>query len=354
MAIDAVKQISMEELIMEHKLYLLTGAAGFLGSNICAQLLERGDHVRAFVLNGDPAAKYIPDEVEQFEGNLCSKDDCLKFFDVEPGTQTVCIHCASMVTVNPSYSEKLMAVNVDGTDNILAAMKAHPECEKFVYVSSTGAIPELPKGKRISEVRHFYPYDDDLVVGWYSKTKAIATQHVLDAAEAGMNACVVHPSGILGPNDKAVGETTKTVIKIIKGEMPVGMQGSFNLCDVRDLAAGCIAAADKGRKGECYILANEEVTLRELCTMLDQELHCGTCKVYLPLGIAKKIAAALERKAAHGGKPPMLTTFSVYNLERNNSFDYSKAQRELGYRTRPYAETLHDEAVWLKAEGKLA
>ncbi len=339
---------------MEHKLYLLTGAAGFLGSNICAQLLERGDHVRAFVLNGDPAAKYIPDEVEQFEGNLCSKDDCLKFFDVEPGTQTVCIHCASMVTVNPSYSEKLMAVNVDGTDNILAAMKAHPECEKFVYVSSTGAIPELPKGKRISEVRHFYPYDDDLVVGWYSKTKAIATQHVLDAAEAGMNACVVHPSGILGPNDKAVGETTKTVIKIIKGEMPVGMQGSFNLCDVRDLAAGCIAAADKGRKGECYILANEEVTLKELCTMLDQELHCGTCKVYLPLGIAKKIAAALERKAAHGGKPPMLTTFSVYNLERNNSFDYSKAQRELGYRTRPYAETLHDEAVWLKAEGKLA
>lgn len=339
---------------MEHKLYLLTGAAGFLGSNICAQLLERGDHVRAFVLNGDPAAKYIPDEVEQFEGNLCSKDDCLKFFDVEPGTQTVCIHCASMVTVNPSYSEKLMAVNVDGTDNILAAMKAHPECEKFVYVSSTGAIPELPKGKRISEVRHFYPYDDDLVVGWYSKTKAIATQHVLDAAEAGMNACVVHPSGILGPNDKAVGETTKTVIKIIKGEMPVGMQGSFNLCAVRDLAAGCIAAADKGRKGECYILANEEVTLKELCTMLDQELHCGTCKVYLPLGIAKKIAAALERKAAHGGKPPMLTTFSVYNLERNNSFDYSKAQRELGYRTRPYAETLHDEAVWLKAEGKLA
>ena len=339
---------------MEHKLYLLTGAAGFLGSNICALLLDRGVHVRALVLNGDPAAKFIPDEVEQFEGNLCSKDDCLKFFDVEPGTQTVCIHCASMVTVNPSYSEKLMAVNVDGTDIILADMKAHPECEKFVYVSSTGAIPELPKGKRISEVRHFYPYDDDLVVGWYSKTKAIATQHVLDAAEAGMNACVVHPSGILGPNDKAVGETTKTVIKIIKGEMPVGMQGSFNLCDVRDLAAGCIAAADKGRKGECYILANEEVTLKELCTMLDQELHCGTCKVYLPLGIAKKIAAALERKAAHGGKPPMLTTFSVYNLERNNSFDYSKAQRELGYRTRPYAETLHDEAVWLKAEGKLA
>lgn len=336
---------------MNSRLYLLTGAAGFLGSNVCRQLLERGDRVRAFVLNGDPAAKYIPDGVEQFFGNLCSEEDCMKFFEVESGMETVCIHCASMVTVNPAYSEKLMSVNVDGTDNILAAMKAHPECKKLVYVSSTGAIPELPKGQKIKEVRHFYPYDEEKVVGWYSRTKAIATQHVLDAAKAGMNACVVHPSGILGPDDMAIGETTKTIIKIIKGEMPIGMQGSFNLCDVRDLAAGCIAAADCGKRGECYILGNEEVTLKELCQMLDRELHCGTCKMYLPLGIAKVIARQAEHKARRTGKAPLMTTFSVYNLERNNAFDYSKAQAELGYHTRPYAETLHDEAQWLKTVG---
>ena len=338
---------------MNNRIYLLTGAAGFLGSNVCVQLLERGEKVRAFVLAGDPAAKYIPEGVEQFEGNLCSEEDCMKFFDVEPGIKSICIHCASMVTVNPEYSEKLMAVNVDGTDNIISAMKSHPECEKLVYVSSTGAIPEQPKGRRISEVKHFYPYDDNMVVGWYSKTKAIATQHVLDAANEGLNACVVHPSGILGPNDMAVGETTRTVIKIIKGEMPIGMQGSFNLADVRDLAAGCIAAADKGKRGECYILANEEVTLKEMCQILDRELHCGTCKAYLPLGMAKKMAAMLEKKAAKNGKQPLMTTFSVYNLDRNNSYDYSKAQRELGYRTRPYAETLRDEANWLKMAGKI-
>lgn len=336
---------------MNSKLYLLTGAAGFLGGHICRQLLERGDSVRAFVLEGDPAARYIPDGVERFFGNLCSEEDCMRFFDAEPGVETICIHCASMVTVNPEYSEKLMAVNVDGTDNIIAAMKAHPTCAKLVYVSSTGAIPELPKGQKIREVRHFYPYDDQKVVGWYSRTKAIATQHVLDAAKAGLNACVVHPSGILGPNDMAVSETTKTIIKIIKGEMPIGMQGSFNLCDVRDLAAGCIAAADRGRAGECYILGNEEVTLKELCRMLDDELHCGTCKMYLPLTFAKFIARQEEKKAKHSGKAPLMTTFSVYNLERNNAFDYSKAQKELGYQTRSYAETLHDEAQWLKSAG---
>lgn len=334
-------------------LYLLTGAAGFLGSNICAQLLERGDSVRAFVLRGDPAVKYIPDGVEIFEGDLCSPEDCGRFFSVKEGVQTICIHCASMVTVNPDYSEKLIAVNVGGTENMLAAAKAHPECRKFVYVSSTGAIPELPKGRSITEVRRFVPYDDDKVVGWYSRSKAMATQKVLDAADEGLNACVVHPSGILGPNDHAISETTGTVIKIMNGEMPVGMGGSFNLCDVRDLAQGTIAAADKGRKGECYILGNKEVTLKEVARMLHEASGCRQPLFYVPIRMAYRLAEAMERRASKTGKKPLMTKFSVYNLDRNNRFDYSKAERELGYHPRPYAETLRDEARWLVAAGKI-
>ena len=338
---------------MMKTLYLLTGAAGFLGSNICQQLLQRGDSVRAFVLSGDPAVKFVPEGVEIFEGNLCDADDCLHFFDVEEGISTICIHCASMVTVNPDYSEKLMAVNVGGTENILAAAKAHPECQKLVYVSSTGAIPELPKGQAIREVSQFVPYDDEKVVGWYSRSKAIATQKVLDAAAEGLNACVVHPSGILGPNDHAISETTGTVIKIMNGEMPVGMGGSFNLCDVRDLAHGTIAAADKGRKGECYILGNKEVTLKEMAKMLHNACGCKQPLFYVPISMAYRLAESMEKKAAKTGEKPMMTKFAVYNLNRNNHFDYSKAEKELGYHTRPYAETLRDEARWLVAEGKI-
>ena len=120
------------------------------------------------------------------------------------------------------------------------------------------------------------------------------------------------------------------------------------------LFRSCIAAADKGRKGECYILGNEEVTLKKMCELLDKDLHCGTCKFYLPLGLAKLLAKQMEKKAAKTGAKALMTTFSVYNLERNNAFDYSKAEKELGYHTRSYAETLHDEAVWLRAEGKIA
>lgn len=336
---------------MSRTLYLVTGAAGFLGSHICRQLLDRGESVRAFVLKGDPAVKYIPEKVEIVTGDLCDINSLENFFKVPDDTQTIILHVASMVTVNPDYNQKLMDINVGGTKNIIEKCLEHPECKKMVYVSSSGAIPELPKGQKIREVKQF---DSEKVVGWYSKTKAMATQAVLDAVKKeGLNACVVHPSGILGPQDYAIGETTGTIIKIINGEMPVGMRGSFNLCDVRDLAAGCIAAADKGRTGECYILGNEEVTLKEMCELLDKDLHCGTCKLYLPLGLAKLLAKQMEKKAEKTGKKALMTTFSVYNLERNNTFDYSKAKKELGYHTRSYAETLPDEAVWLKEEGKI-
>ena len=100
-------------------LYLVTGVAGFLGTNVCAQLLARGNAVRAFVLHGDPAAKFIQKEVEVFEGDLCSAEDCETFFNVDADTETVCIHCASMVTINPNYNEKLIAVNVGGTEHNL-------------------------------------------------------------------------------------------------------------------------------------------------------------------------------------------------------------------------------------------
>ena len=336
----------------DNRVYLLTGAAGFLGSNICAQLLAEGKKVRALVLPNDKSVKFIPKEVEVVLGDLCDEASLEPFFAVPEGCTSVIIHCASMVTVDPGYSEKLMAVNVGGTRNIITKVLAHPECEKMVYVSSTGAIPERPHGTPITEVSQFTPCDPKKVVGAYSLSKATATQMVLDSVKVmGLKACVVHPSGILGPNDHALGETTRTVLQIIKGEMPMGMQGSFNLCDVRDLAAGTIAAIDKGRVGECYILANEPVTLKEMCEMIQREYTAKKISVYLPLGLADKIAQMLEKQAEKSGKKPLMTTFSVYNLARNNVFDYSKAKRELGYTTRSYQETIHDEVRWMIEEG---
>lgn len=332
--------------------YLVTGAAGFLGGTICRQLMARGENVRAFVLPGDPAMKYVPQEAEIVEGDLTDMDSLEKLFAVEDGTETIVLHIASIVTVNPDYSSKVMEVNVDGTRNIIRLCLSHPECKKLVYCSSTGAIPEAAMGKAIKEVRRF---DPDEVVGCYSRSKAMASQAVLDAVhEQGLNACIVHPSGIMGPEDYAIGETTGTLIKIIKGEMPAGIDGSFNLCDVRDLAAGTIAAADKGKAGECYILANEPVSFRDFSRMVSDEAGCKKVGMFLPVWAASIMGGMMEKQAKKKGVKPMMTRFSVYNLARNNKFDSTKAIRELGYSTRSYRETIHDEIAWLKETGKIA
>ena len=336
---------------MTNKVYLVTGAAGFLGSNVCAQLLERGEKVRAFVLEGDKSAKYIPSEVEIFYGDLCNKASLEPFFTVEEGIETICIHVASMVTVNPYYRKLVLDVNVGGTENIVDMCLEHPECQKLVYVSSTGAIPELPHGHKIKEVEEV---NLDELEGWYSKSKAMATNNVYTAIKKrGLKACVVYPTGIFGPNDHAVSETTSTIIKIIKGEMPVGINGSFNLVDVRDLAAGCIAAADKGKIGEGYILGNEVIRFKTLNKILVKEAGCQPVKFFLPIDLAERIARRMEKKAAKTGEMPLMTTFSVYNLKRNNQFDYSKAEKELGYTTRPLEVTLRDQILWLKENGKI-
>ena len=338
---------------MSGRIYLVTGAAGFLGGTICRQLVDRGERVRAFVLPNDEAIKYVPREAEIVEGDLCDLESLENFFTVADGLETIVLHIASIVTVNPDYSQKVMDVNVGGTQNIVDMCKKH-KCSKLVYCSSTGAIPELPKGEKIAETTDFYTLDPGKVVGCYSQSKAQATQIVLDAAADGLNACVVHPSGILGPEDFAVGETTSTLIQIINGEMPAGIAGSFNLCDVRDLAAGTIAAADKGRQGECYILGNDEVSFKKFAKLVAEESGCKGVKFFLPIGMANALAGMLEKQAKRKGEKPLMTTFSVYNLARNNDFDSSKAKRELGYTTRSYRETIRDEVHWLKATGKIA
>lgn len=340
-------------MINRNRIYLVTGAAGFLGSNVCRQLVNNGERVRAYVLPGDASAKYLPEGVEVVYGDLLDIRALERFFEVKNNEEVIVLHIASIVTVNPEYSKKVMDVNVSGTENIVSLCKKH-KVSKLVYCSSTGAIPELEDGP-IKECEGEIPIDPDRIRGCYSLSKALATNLVLKAVkEDGIDACVVHPSGILGPDDFAMGETTRTLVDIINGEMPAGISGSFNLCDVRDLANGVILASEKGRCGECYILGNRPVSFKEFSKLVSEESGCRKMRFFLPLGVASFIAGIMEKKAKKAGKKPLMTRFSVYNLARNNDFDSSKAERELGYTTRSYRETIRDEIKWLKECRKIA
>ena len=149
--------------------------------------------------------------------------------------------------------ERVHRINVGGTRNIIDLCLEH-DVRKLVYVSTVHAIPEKPHGQVISEVDNL---DPALVEGSYAKTKAEATQMVLDSArQRGLHASCVHPSGLCGPGDMQGGYLTQMFVDYDQGHIPAGVKGGYSFADVRDVAAGIVACLEKGRDGTSYILAD--------------------------------------------------------------------------------------------------
>ena len=335
---------------MKNKIYLVTGAAGFLGSNICRLLSARGERVRGLVLNGDPAEKYLPKGIEIVHGDLLDKESLERFFDTSGNDEVYVIHCASIVWVKVEINPKVHAVNVDGTANILEQCLKHL-VKKLIYISSIGAIPELPAGQKIKEKEHFWPQEG--LIGYYSVTKAEAAQLVMDAIEQHpeLDACIIHPSGICDPYDYAFGSVTSMVRDFVLGKMNMGIEGTFNSVDVRDLAEGVTAACRKGRRGECYIMSSEVVTMHDMFRLMNEAAGLSRRFYVLPKEIARIGVRVLALVSKFTGKEPLLSDFNIYMLNRNNDFDCSKAERELGFRCRPFSESIRDTVTWLREEG---
>ncbi|MEC0329409.1 NAD-dependent epimerase/dehydratase family protein [Paenibacillus macerans] len=334
---------------MKDTIYLLTGAAGFLGNNISRKLVSQGKKVRTLVLNGDPAVKYVPGEADVVYGDLTDLNSLESFFTVPENHEVVVIHCASLVTTSPQPSQKVYDVNVTGTKNIVDMCVAK-QVKKLVYVSSTGAILEVPHGQVIREPETFFP---DQVVGYYAKTKAMATQYVLEAVRGkDLDASIIYPSGISGPNDSAFGPFTSFVIRYCLGQMPAGVEGFFNAVDVRDLADGVIACTEQGRKGEGYILSNEMVSMRRMFDLISEASGAKRVETILTPEQMQDMPPNSFTQSEGGANLEALK-FEIYNLTRNNQFSSDKARQELDFRTRPFQETIADTVEWLRSEGKI-
>jgi len=334
---------------MSNKIYLLTGAAGFLGGNVCRNLIERGQKVRAFILNGDPAAKDVPKEAEIVYGDLTDKKSLERLFDVPADADVIVIHCASIVALSPEPSQIVYDVNVTGTKNIVKLCIEH-QVKKLVHVSSTGAIVELPDNQQMYEPSEFNP---ETRVGYYSKTKAMATEYVLKMAkETGLDASVVYPSGIFGPNDYVYGSVAQAIIKYCNGQMPMCIEGSLNSVDVRDLADAVITCTEKGRKGEGYILSNEMFTMRRLFELISKTSGAKHIDNIITGGQMKELT--IKHSGGKMDETAMRALeFSIWSIERNNNFCSDKARKELGYCTRPIEETVIDSVKWLQSVGKI-
>ena len=221
--------------------YLITGATGFLGRAVLAQLRNSQAEIRALVMDGDPLTRELPQNVRVMTGDVCDEAALERFF-AGADEQTCVIHCAGIISVATHPGDRIYRVNVDGTRNILKFCR---QCGvgKLVHVSSVHAIPEKPKGTEIAETTVFSP---ELVKGDYAKSKAMATALVLQAAKEGLNASVVFPSGIIGPGDLGKGSITNMLLSFLAGKLPLAVKGGYDFVDVRDVASGVVACAERG------------------------------------------------------------------------------------------------------------
>lgn len=330
-------------------MYIITGAAGYLGSNVARQLSERGERIRALVMPGDPAARQLPRDIEQVYGDLLDDAALTKLFSVPEDTEIIVLHIAGIVTIYPEFNQKVYDVNVTGTKNILRFCVTH-KVKKLVYVSSSSAIPELPNKACQTEVSSF---DPDKVIGFYAKTKAEATQAVLDAAKDGLDASVVFPTGICGPGDYAFGSMTQVMIDCANEKMPAGIAGGFNAGDVRDIARGIILCAENGRRGECYLFGGTDLSIKELFHEVHEQTGAREIKMMLPLWLVKATVPLYAIYYKMKKRPPIFTDVALYNLTRNNNYSRQKAEAELGFTVRPVKETIADTLTWLRDIGKI-
>lgn len=322
------------------KVYLITGATGFLGREVAKQLAAKQKKVVGLRLPGDKA--HLLPEVKYIIGDITKPNSLPKFFEQAEGKEAVLIHCAGLVSV-ASEEDRIWNVNVDGTRNIVDLCEKY-RIHKLLYVSSVHAIAEKEKGQTICETKQF---SASRVKGIYGKSKAEASAYVQKASERGLHTMIVHPSGIIGPEDYTGGYMTETIRAFLKGYFPCAVEGGYDFVDVRDVADGIVKCTEKGKRGETYILSNEYITVKRMFDILGRVSGKRKVRGTVPLKAVRWVSPLCEKVEKALGCPMLVTPYSAYTLGSNGNFSHEKAEKELGYSTCPIEETLTDIALWL-------
>jgi len=318
---------------------VVTGATGYLGNTIIRGLNKKGIKPKAFILPESDrrslkGLQYIP-----AEGDLLDRSSLEKAI---AGAETV-YHCAAYISILPGEEKKLYNINVKGTENLIHTCGS-TGVKRLVFVSTLEAMDWTQGKALINETAGFHPENACIE---YGKTKAEASLLVLSAVEEGMDAVITVPTGFIGPGDYRISSMTSMILDFSAGSLPAYVGGGFNFVDIRDAAAGTIAAAERGRTGETYILGGEYITIASLMEILEELTEKKKPSFKVPFALAALAARFSEKRAS----TPKFTRDSLKVLKEGPRVDCEKAQKELGYTARPIRETLKDTLDWLSAEG---
>ncbi|PYX57219.1 MAG: dihydroflavonol 4-reductase [Acidobacteria bacterium] len=327
----------------------VTGATGFVGSHVARILAEQGADLRLLVRSSSDPKNIQNLNAERVTGDLR-----------DPNTlETAISGCDVVFHVAADYRlwirdpDQMYRSNVEGTRAILEAARKN-RVRRVVYTSSVATMGFTSNGHPANEDS---PVALENMIGHYKRSKFMAEQVALDAGRKDiggerMDVVVVNPTTPVGEQDIKPTPTGRIIVDFLKKKFPAYVDTGLNLVDVRECARGHVAALEKGRSGERYILGGENLTLKQILDKLSAITGLPSPKVRVPYAVALLAGVVDEMVTGRILRREPRATIEAVQMSRKKMFVTSgKAVRELGWKVVPVKDALGRAVEWFRANG---
>lgn len=322
---------------------LVTGATGKIGNAVARQLAERGDEVVALVRNPAKARELLPSGVELAQGDVSDPASLRKAAEGIDAAFN-CMGLFEQWFADPGVFDR---INAEGARNVVAA--AREAGAKRVVHTSTFDVFHAPQGGTVSEAEVAnYPKDTA-----YERSKQLAERLVLEEAENGIEVVIANPASVYGPGPWHATGMDRAIRDAIRRRLPATPPGGMTLVFAEDVARGHLAAFDRGKSGERYILADGYAPMREVLRLAVAEAGRGWVPPAIPLRVARGMAGAGEAVSRVIKQPPLLgkgqLTFLMWQARASNE----RARTELGVEFTPLPEGVARTVRWMTDSGRI-
>jgi dihydroflavonol-4-reductase len=317
----------------------VTGASGLLGGNLAAELGKQGYQVVAIRRAGTKTSHLDDLAIEWHDADLATPGKMAQAF-----RGTACVfHCAAAVTIKRAVTPEMTAANV--IEAVLAA-----KVPRLVHTSSVVAVGFSTDGQPCDETA-VWSFDDHALTDAYVLTKHRA-EEVVRAARERVDAVIVNPAFMLGPRD-ARPSSGRMIVETVRRRIPGWTPGYNNFVDVRDVARGMVAAWQRGRRGERYILAGHDMTYGEVMRRIAEVAGTRPPRLRVPRAAAWLFGKWGDLVERTGRDPVVNSTQIRYAFTDKFRFRSDKAARELGYQIGPLEPAVRDAIAWFRAHDLL-
>ena len=324
-------------------LTFLTGATGFVGAAVARLLIAKGHLLRVLSRPHNDRRNLEGLDVEIVEGDLA-----------RPETYRAALNgCHNLFHVAADYriwvpdAAAMHRINVEGTRALmLAALDAG--IERVVYTSSVATLGLHKDG---TPAREDSPVSFQDMVGIYKQSKYLAEEEVSRlVTHHKLPAIIVNPSTPIGPRDIKPTPTGRIIVDAVKGRIPAYVDTGLNIAHVDDVAMGHWLAFEKGKIGERYILGGDNLALSDILGIIAEIVGRPAPTIKLPRAAIYPVAWGMEIAARLTGWEPLVTRDALRMSKKKMYFSTAKAERDLGYTSRPAREAINDAISWFKTE----